>query len=501
MARSVSTAIIGAGFGGIAAAARLRERGQDDFVILERGERVGGVWNANTYPGIACDVPSQLYSLSFAPNPRWSRRFSQGSEIQAYLEGVVDRLGFRSKLQLNTDVLRATFDEQRGRWILETGNGETVEAEVLVSACGQLTRPSIPNLPGLDRFEGRMFHSAHWPEGEMLDGERVAVVGTGASAIQFAPAIAPHVEHMTVFQRSAPWVIPKPDKPYAHSTKRLYSQLPWLQRIPREAWWAVLEGAVPVFTRRPKAAAIAAALPFRALAEANRAIQLRGEPDLKAKAKPDYPMGCKRLLLTSEWYPMLRRDNVELVTDDITEVVADGVVTADGVHRRVDTIAVGTGFTATEFLAPMEVQGRGGTKLSEAWSDGAEAYLGITVPNFPNMFLLYGPNTNHGTGSALDLLETQSRFVAGAVDMLAQGSAEQLEVRRDVHDEFQRELAERLKHSIWTTCSSWYVTESGRVTNNWPGSQREYRRRVAAVDPADYLTEAELPAPAATTAL
>jgi cation diffusion facilitator CzcD-associated flavoprotein CzcO len=491
MPRTVSTAIVGAGFGGVAAAAALRRQGQSDIVILERGDRVGGVWRANTYPGIACDVPSNLYSLSFAPNPRWSRRFSPGEEIQEYLEDLVRRLDLERHLRLGADVVRAAFDEDRGRWRIELGDGDEVEAEVLVTACGQLTRPAIPDLPGMGDFEGEIFHSAHWPEGRMLDGARVAVIGTGASAIQFVPEIAPRVENMTIFQRSAPWIIPKNDKPYARSTKRLYAHVPILQRIAREILWAMLEGIVPVFTRRPGAVGAAISAQFRAISELQRSIQLRGDRRLMAATRPDYPVGCKRVLLSSDWYPALRRENVDLVTAPIREVVSDGVVTEGGTRHPVDTIVFGTGFTATEFLAPMEVRGRDGVTLAEAWRDGAEAYLGMTIPGFPNLFLLYGPNTNHGTGSALELIETQAGYVADAVRMLADAEAERLEVRRDVHEAFQRELGDRLRDSVWVACSSWYVTESGRVTNNWPGSQTEYRRRAGRLDPADYLLEPE----------
>jgi cation diffusion facilitator CzcD-associated flavoprotein CzcO len=498
MPRQVSTAIVGAGFGGVAAAIELKRRGQDDVVILERGDRLGGVWRANTYPGIACDVPSHLYSLSCAPNARWTRRFSPGVEIQAYLEDVARRFDVARHVRLNADVVRASFDDGSGRWQVETADGERIEAEVLITACGQLTRPAIPDLPGLGEFRGEVFHSAHWPGDTMLEGRRVAVVGTGASAIQFVPAIAPHVAHMTVFQRSAPWVLPKSDKAYAPSTRRLYAHVPLLQRAIRKLWWALMESIVPAFTRRPTPVAKVVTAPLRAMSTLNRLVQLRGDRRLFAATTPDYSLGCKRVLITSEWFPTLLRDNVDLVTTPISEITSDAVVTADGARHQVDTIVFGTGFTATEFLAPMEVRGRDGLALTEAWRDGAEAYLGISVPGFPNMFMLYGPNTNHGTGSALHLIETQAAYAADAARMLGAGEAEQLEVRREVHDAFQRELAERLSDCVWADCSSWYVTESGRITNQWPGTQTEYRRRAARLDPADYVTAA--PAEVAVTA-
>jgi cation diffusion facilitator CzcD-associated flavoprotein CzcO len=500
MSERASVAIVGGGFGGVAAAVELRRRGIEDFVILERGDRLGGVWRANTYPGAACDVPSHLYSLSFAPNAGWTRRFSPGVEIQAYLEDVARRFDLLGRTRFGSDVQRAAFDEDTGRWRLELAGGEEVEADVLITACGQLTRPAIPDVPGLERFEGAMFHSAHWDHDHDLTGRRVAVLGTGASAIQFVPAIAPKVEQLTVFQRSAPWVLPKNDKAYAERTKRLYGRIPLLQRLWRRGWWAWMESLVPVFTRRPPRAARAMRTFYRAVSNLMRMVQLRGDRRLMAATRPDYPIGCKRILITSEWYPTLRRDNVDLVTEPVREVVADGVMTADGRHHPADIIVFGTGFTATEFLAPMEVEGRGGRRLMQEWAHGAEAYLGISVPGFPNMFLLYGPNTNHGTGSALEMLEAQARYAADGVRLLDTRAAERLEVRREVHDAFQRELSERLGDSVWATCSSWYVTSEGRVTNNWPGSQTEYRRRTRSVAPSDYVTRAAAAAPAEPSA-
>jgi cation diffusion facilitator CzcD-associated flavoprotein CzcO len=491
MARKVSVAIVGAGFGGIATAVRLKERGQDDIVILERGERIGGVWRANTYPGIACDVPSHLYSLSFAPNPDWSRRFSPGSEIRAYLESVAERFGVTPLIRFNADVERATFDEATGRWRLEVANGDDVEAEVLITACGQLARPSIPAVPGLDRFKGPMFHSAHWDDGFDPAGKRVAVIGTGASAIQFVPQIAPTVAHLTIFQRSAPWVLGKTDREYPERVKRLHRRFPFIPRLWRRAWWLWFETLVPLFTRPESAYARASKALYLALSQTNRFVQLRGDRKLWKATTPDYPVGCKRILITSDWFPTLRRENVELVTGAIREVTEDGVVDSDGRTHPVDAVIFGTGFNATEFLAPMEVRGRDGVSLAgDAWARGAEAYLGITVPAFPNMFLLYGPNTNHGTGSAVEILEMESKYVAQAVGLIADGRAGRLEVKREAHERFVREMDERLAGSVWVGCANWYVTDEGRVTNNWPGSQTEYRRRSRTVALSDYLTEA-----------
>jgi cation diffusion facilitator CzcD-associated flavoprotein CzcO len=312
--------------------------------------------------------------------------------------------------------------------------------------------------------------------------------------IQFVPAIAPEVQQLTVFQRSAPWVLPKSDREYPERTKRLHARLPVLTRLWRRGWWAWMESLVPMFTRQPPRTARAMTALYRTIANAHRKGQLRGDQSLIAKTEPNYAIGCKRVLITSDWYPTLMRDNVDLVTEPVREIVSDGIVTEDGRHHPADTILFGTGFTATEFLTPMEVEGRDGRSLIEEWSDGAEAYLGITVPGFPNMFLLYGPNTNHGTGSALELIEAQARYAAEAASLLAAGAAERLEVRQEVHDAFARELRDRLGDSVWATCSSWYVTKDGRVTNQWPGTQTEYRRRTRSVALDDYLVRAPVTA-------
>ncbi len=501
MARRVSVAIVGAGFGGVATAVKLKQQGQDDIVILERGDRIGGVWRANVYPGIACDVPSHLYSLSFAPNPDWSKRFSPGSEIRAYLEGVADRFGVTPLIRFNADVERASFDERSGRWRLEVANGEDVEAEVLITACGQLTRASIPDLPGLDRFKGPMFHSAHWDETFDPTGKRVAVIGTGASAIQFVPAIAPKVAHMTIFQRSAPWVLGKTDREYPERVKRLHRRFPILPRMWRRGWQLSFETLVPVFTRPDSFTGRLNQVLLKTLSRANRFVQLRGDRRLWKATTPDTPVGCKRLLITSDWFPTMRRENVDLVPTGVAEVTEDGVVDCDGRAYTVDAIVFGTGFRTTEFLAPMEVRGRDGLSLNDdAWAHGGEAYLGITVAGFPNMFLLYGPNTNHGTGSAVEMLEMEANYAVNAIKLIANGTAERLEVKRDAYERFVREMDERLAGSVWTRGSNWYVNEEGRVTNNWPGSQAEYRRRTRTVALADYLTTGSGTPPTGTEA-
>lgn len=488
--RPLSAVIVGAGFGGLVAAVELRGQGVEDLTIVDRVARVGGVWSANTYPGLACDVPSQLYSLSFAPNPGWTRRFAGGAEIQAYAERVVDRFGLRRCLRLGTEVERATWDDRGGRWRIELGGGELLEADVFLPACGQLSRPKVADLPGVEAFEGIAFHSAQWRHDVPLEGRRVAVIGTGASVIQLVPAIAGRTRHLSVFQRSAPWTLPKLDGPIHRPTRALYARFPRVQRLVRSLYYRQYEALVPAFVGRPARTARLVAGLATALSTAQRRWQLRGRPDLLARTTPDYPIGCKRILLTDEWFPTLRRDDVSLVTAPIAGLVADGIVTADGAHHPAAVVILGTGFAATDLLVPMEVVGRGGVTLAERWAGGAEAHLGITVPGFPNMFLLYGPHTNHGTGSVLGVLEAAARYVGEAVGLLQRGVIDRFEVREEAHRAFQRELDERMGDTVWTAgCGSWYVTENGRVVSNWPGSHDEYAERTATVALDDLVTE------------
>lgn len=494
MSPKPSVAIIGAGFGGLAAAVEARRAGIEDIVILDRAEEVGGVWQANTYPGAACDVPSHLYSLSFAPNPRWSRRFSPQGEIREYLEHVARDFGLEPLLRLGQDVTRATWDEDTRRWHLEVEGGPDVEADVLVPACGQLTRPSVPDLPGMESFTGDAFHSAWWDHELDLSGRRIAVVGTGASAIQFVPAIADEVEHLTVFQRSAPWTLPKPDVAYRGGAQRLYERAPAVQRAVRSAWRDFAETLAPLFTGRPALVARTSAAVVAGMSDLQRRVQLRDRPDLQEATRPDYAIGCKRILVTTDWFRALRRPNVDLVTAPIAQVRPDGVETADGQVHEADVLIFGTGFTATDFLAPMEVVGRDGASLRETWAGGAQAYYGLTVPRFPNMFVIYGPNTGHGTGSAIDMLEAQARYLAQALDVLARGGADELEVRPEVFDAFQAELDQRMRDTVWASgCGSWYVNDAGRVTATWPGPPAEYLERTSVLDVSDYRTSVRQP--------
>jgi len=470
--------IVGAGFGGLGTAIELRRHGFTDLVVLEKADRIGGVWRDNTYPNAACDVPSNLYSWSFARNPDWGHRYSRQDEILGYIERVTADLGIRDLVRTGVEVTGAAYDQDTATWRVETDTGETLTADFLVTAVGQLSRPSIPDLPGRETFAGPAFHSAQWDHDVDLTGKRVAVVGTGASAIQFVPGIQPVVGHLTVFQRSAPYVVPKPDIEYSRARRRLYARLPLTQAFGRNLTWVLSEQLNKSLT---------GTAPMRKLLEAGWHALLRAQvrdATLRAKLKPDYPIGCKRLLFSNDWYPALVQPNVEVVTHGIVEVLPHGVRSADGTVHEVDVIIYGTGFAATEFLAPMKIQGTAGVSLEEAWAEGARAYLGICVPGFPNLGLVYGPNTNLGGSSIINMMESQAGFIRQLVELVRDGG--DVAVRPEVEERFDDEVQQRLTDSVWGGCASWYRDTTGRITTNWPGTVAEYKRRTAHVDRAEF---------------
>jgi cation diffusion facilitator CzcD-associated flavoprotein CzcO len=470
--------IIGAGFGGVAAAAALLKAGFDDVVLLEKAGRLGGVWRDNAYPGCACDVPAPLYSYSFAPNPVWSRRFPPHAEILAYLQRTADRLGVTARVRFGTEVTGASWDDCLRRWRIRTAGGDELEADLLVPAVGQLSRPSMPSLPGAERFAGPILHTARWDPELPVEGRRIGVIGTGASAIQLVPAIAGKAARVTVFQRTPPWTLPKPDRRYGRGRRFAYGRMPALMHLPRAATWAMT-----IVTGRALAGRRVSAAFLRGVSAAQRRLQV-SDPELRARVTPAEPMGCKRVLFTSDWLPTLARPDVDLVTEKIVEVTAGGVRTADGVTHECDALVYATGFAATEFLAPMRITGRDGVELAGTWRDGAYAYLGMAVPGFPNLFLIYGPNTNSGNTSVLYFHEAQARYLTQAVRQVAAGAT--LEVRAGLTASYDAEIQRRLAGSVWTGCQSWYRTAAGRIVTNWPGMAAEYRRRVDRFRAADY---------------
>jgi cation diffusion facilitator CzcD-associated flavoprotein CzcO len=477
-----SVAIVGGGFGGIGAAVILSRAGHE-VTVFERAERVGGVWHHNTYPGAACDVPSHLYEFSFAPNPEWSRRFSPQSEIQAYVEGTARRFGVLERVRTGTEVTSAEWDEERGRWRLETSAGRH-EAEILITACGQLSRPKVPPLPGLESFAGPAFHTAEWRHDVDLAGRRVAVVGTGCSAIQVVPAIQPMSGHLDVYQRSPGWTVPKGDFAYSERAKRLFRRFPLLQRMDRRLVFASHEIGAHALTRHRWLLPLVRGLSRRQIAAAI------DDPELRARVTPTDEVGCKRIMLTDEWYRTLAEDNVELVDQRVEAVTPGGVRAADGVERPADALILATGFESHAFVAPMEVRGSGGRSLEEEWKTIPRAYLGLTAPGFPNMFLLYGPNTNGGTGSVIFTLEAGARHIVAALEELDRRGAERIEVRPEAAERFDGELRERLAGTVWHSgCSNWYVDENGNDPSQWPWSWSAYRRRTAELAPGAYLLQ------------
>ncbi len=471
--------IIGAGFGGLGAARELLRQGISDVTILERADEVGGVWRDNTYPGAACDVPSPLYSWSWAINPAWGRRYSPQPEILGYLRGAAEREGLLALVRTGQEVATCVLDEAAGTWRLTTTDGTTYDADIVVSAVGQLSNPVIPAIPGAETFAGPAFHSADWRHDVRLAGKRVAVVGTGASAIQFVPGIVDEVGAMTVFQRSAPYVVSKPDQEYKPHHHRAFARFPKLLTGERRfVFWLTekYNGALTGELRWSKA--------FMATVRASWRLQVRRQVKdraLRRKLVPDYPIGCKRVLFSNDWYPALDRDHVDVVTTSITRIEPEGVRTSDSRLHEADVLIWGTGFAATQFLAPMKVTGIDGADLHSQWTDGARAHLGVAAPGFPNLFFIYGPNTNLGGSSIIGMMEAQAGYIGQVARRIADGGARLLGVRPEVAEAYDREMQERLGDSAWAGCSSWYI-DGPRITTNWPGLVAEYQQRLGTVD-------------------
>ncbi len=478
-AKTPSVAIIGAGFGGLAAAIELRRNGFDQCVVFERAEDVGGVWRANAYPGAACDVPSPTYSFSYELETRWSARYGTQPEIQRYLRRCADRYGITPRIRFRSEVRSAAFVD--GRWELELVDGQRHVFDVLVCATGQLSRPRIPELPGRASFAGPQFHSAEWDPAVSVRGKRVAVVGSGASAVQLVPAIVDEVRELHVIQRSPNWVANKYNHRTSGALHRVLRAVPGLARLEHNMEWLWFEARVPLI--------YTALDPVRRLFEMWLRNKIRREirdPMLRAAVTPDYKVGCNRILLSNDWYPTLDRAHVALHPQAVAEVVPEGVVLADGVRVEVDVIVWCTGFTAEEYLAPIDVTGRDGRKLHAEWKSGPEAYLGISVSGYPNMFLMYGPNTGSITNTIIFLLEKQARYVRMALRHIA-GTGGWVDVRRAVQDRFNDRLRRRLARTVFTSgCPGWYHTADGKVFAVWPGSHIGYALATRRFHPARY---------------
>jgi cation diffusion facilitator CzcD-associated flavoprotein CzcO len=480
----VRVLVIGAGFGGLGTAIRLQQQGETDFLVVDKGTEVGGTWRDNTYPGAACDVPSQLYSFSFAPNPDWSRSFSPQPEIQAYLRRVAEGAGVLDRFRFGTAVEEATWDDDTAAWTVRTTAG-TVTADVVVAAAGGLSEPRMPDIDGIDGFTGEIFHSARWNHDYDLTGKRVAVIGTGASAVQIVPEIAERVAHLDVYQRTAPWVMPRRDRDYTKVERLGFRHVPGLQRLYRTAIYWGRECFVPGFTVNPK---LAAPAKKAALANIARGIP---DPELRAEVTPRFEIGCKRILISNDWYPTLARDDVDLVTDPITKITGTAVVTADGVEREVDAIVVATGFYTTEQPIADHITGAEGRTLAEVWSeDGMAAYKGTTIHGFPNLFQIVGPNTGLGHSSMVFVIESQIAYIVDALRLMRTERLASVQPRLGSQRRWNADLQRRLARSVWNTggCSSWYLDAHGRNTTLWPRTTFTFRRLLSRFDAEQYVT-------------
>lgn len=477
-------AIIGTGFGGLGMAYYLKQANIESFTIFEKAADVGGVWRENAYPGAGCDVPSHLYSFSFEPHYPWAYRYGKQQEILSYMRHVSVKHDIQRHIRFGCEVIGAEFDEARGLWHIQLASGERCEAEVLISAVGQLHHVAYPKVPGRESFKGKTFHSAHWDHSYDLTGKTVAVIGSGASAVQFVPEIVKQVKQLQLFQRSPGWVGPKFEKSFNRFERWLLNTFPVIHDLDRLRIFFICEALAYAYNGHPWAERL-----VRFMSKMQLRIQVR-DPVLRKKLTPDFPIGCKRILLTTEWLRALVKPNVEVIDDAVREITTNGVRTANGQLREVDAIIYGTGFAATDFLAPMQVRGLGGRDLRESWQQGAEAFLGMSVSGFPNFYVLYGPNTNLGSGSIIYMLERQQRYITQMVQAQQAQGWRYANLSPAVQTAYNTEIRRRSEASTFEgDCQSWYKTADGKNTNNWIGSMLEYRRRTLTANLANYEIE------------
>lgn len=478
--------IVGAGFGGIGAAIELQSHGFDEITIVDRADGPGGTWLHNDYPGAACDVPSHLYSYSFAQRSDWTRLCSPQAEILDYVRDVVRDFGLERRLELGAEVTSVRWDDDARLWTTTAADGRTWKSDAVIVATGQLHREAYPSIPGRETFTGHAFHSASWDHDYELTGRRVAVIGTGASAVQFVPEIAPDARDLVVFQRTGNWFMPRKNRPYPGPLRALFRRSPRLQALRRRFMFERGE-SLTMGIRHPRTIGLLG----RLQSEIFMRWQVR-DPEMREKIWPDYTFGCKRILFSSHFLPALQRENVELVTERIEAIEPTGVRTADRRLHEVDCIIWGTGFRTNDFMFPMEIEGAGGRSLAAEWEGGAHAHLGIAVPGFPSLFLMYGPNTNTSGGSIIFYLEAQAAYIRQALQRVRETGSAAIAVKREVEERSDAEVQARFAGTAWLGCDSWYRTDSGRIVANWPGYMREYAERTAELDPDEY----ELTAPA-----
>ncbi|MEM7038094.1 MAG: NAD(P)/FAD-dependent oxidoreductase, partial [Bacteroidota bacterium] len=480
-----SILIVGAGFAGIGMGIRLLQAGRKDFLILEKAPRVGGTWRDNTYPGAACDVPSHLYSFSFAPYPEWKHRYSRQEQILIYMEKCVEDFGLAPYIRFEQQVERLEWDEAAAQWRVETKDGPGFTATVTVSGIGPLTEPNIPDFPGRNDFQGPAFHTSRWEHDVDLKGKRVAVVGTGASAIQVIPELAEEVAQLTVFQRSPAWVMPRHDRPYSERKQRMHARFPFLQSIKRQFMYMRMEAAAIGFVRYPGILRAASGMVTRSIRKSVKS------PELRKALTPNYQMGCKRILRSDDYYPAMARENVTLVAQPVTEMDATGITDAAGNRHEIDAIVYATGFIASENMARFDIIGRNGQNLKELWQMGGEAYLGTAVHGFPNSFIIVGPNTGLGHNSMIHIIESQLNYIVDAVQKMSAQGLKKVDVRKDVQDQYNVRIQKRMAKTVWKTggCNSWYLNSEGKNTTLWPGYTFEFRRKTKRFRANDYDCE------------
>ncbi len=475
-------AIVGAGFAGIGAAIRLQQAGRHNFIIFEKAAEVGGTWRDNIYPGCACDVPSYLYSFSFAINPNWSRAFSKQPEILAYIKDCVKQFELGDKIRFQTGIQAIEFNEGGAYWTLTTESGQQVTAQSVILALGPLNVPNIPKIEGQDTFTGAHFHSSQWKSGESLAGKKVAIIGTGASAIQIIPEIAKEVAQLYVFQRTAPWVGPRPDREIPPSLQRLYKRFPVLQWLTRQLIYRILEFQGKAFFGN---ISIRNGMKKRALRHIKASVP---DPALRKLVTPTYEIGCKRILLSETYYPTLAQSHVELIPEAVSTLLDRSIIGSKGSEREVDTVIYATGFHAAAYEKAITIIGKNGTTLTEAWaSRGPEAYLGTTVNGFPNLLFIIGPNTGLGHNSMLHIMESQFNYMLDYLQLLDKEEVDCLDVKASVQTAFNEDIQEKLSHMVWSSgCNSWYHTENGKNTTLWPGPTTTFRQRTRHINSEDY---------------
>ncbi len=481
--RAPAIVIIGSGFAGLGMAIRLKQSGFHDFTVLEKSDALGGTWHDNTYPGCACDVPSHMYSFSFELNPGWSRMFAPQPEIRAYMEQTADKYRVRDHIRFGARVDSMEYDDEARRWNVTLTDGTVLTPRAIVSGIGALHVPSFPDLPGMERFQGTAFHSAEWDHGYDLTGKRVAVIGTGASAIQFVPKVAKRARELVVFQRTPPWIQPKPDVSIPAPVRKAFEKVPGAARAFRNGIYWALEARAVGFTVDPRLSG-----PQERIARRHIEKQI-ADPELRAKVTPDYTIGCKRILLSNDYYPALARPNVHVETSGVAEVRENSIVTADGREYEVDCIIYGTGFKVVDALNDLRVTGRDGTKLQEIWADGIEAHRGTTIPGMPNFFMLLGPNTGLGHNSVVFMIEVQIQHVLSCLRLLQDAGGEVIEPRPEAARRFNDRLQRRLRRAVWNEggCNSWYLDDKGVNRTLWPGFTFEFWAGSRKADPAEYI--------------